>query len=83
VADNEERSQWKAISGIQESLNEIKVLAARIEEKLEAHIKDPVIHTRPPCDHYKVLTNRVWAVCLGVAVALIGAAGAIIAAVVK
>ena len=77
----EEDRLWKAISKQQESLNRIETGFARVEQKLDSHMADPSIHTRPPCEHYKVLTGRVWALFVGVVTSLIGAAGAIISAI--
>ena len=66
-----EQQQWKSIAHIDKRLEGISVRLdegfKRVEQKIDMHIGDPVIHTRPPCEHYRVLSKRLWGI---VAVAL-------------
>jgi len=43
----------------------------RLEERLENHITNQVIHQVPPCDAHKTLVSKLWAVVILVLGALI------------
>lgn len=71
MSEDTENQQWKSISNIDKRLEGIGVKIEegfkRVEQKIDMHIADPVIHTRPPCEHYRVMSKRLWGI---VAVAL-------------
>jgi len=71
MTDESEQQQWRSIAQIDKKLEGITVRLdegfKRVEQKIDMHIGDPVIHTRPPCEHYQVLSKRLWGI---VAVAL-------------
>ncbi len=75
----DENRQWDAIAKMQDILTRIETTTARLEQKMDSHMADPSIHTRPPCEHYKSLTSRVWALFI----AIIGLAGTVFAALIK
>ena len=43
-------------------LMDIKQSCGRIEQKLDSHIENLVIHQTPPCSFYKSLVTRIWAI---------------------
>jgi len=53
-------------------LIEISGNTQAIRQKLDDHIKNPVIHTVPPCEAHKALTTKLWAIGVAAFTALAG-----------
>jgi len=72
------RDMWKAIDEIRAVTNDTHATVGRMDERIAAHMADPTIHTRPPCEHYKSMAAKLWAIAIASITALLTAIGSLL-----
>lgn len=62
--DQQDRGElWTVVRRIENTVT-------RIETKLDGHMTDPSIHTRPPCEPHREQARKMWALAVGVVAAV-------------
>lgn len=59
------------MTSVEKAIMETHEACGRIEERLNAHLDNPVIHQVPPCSFHKGAINRMWALLVLAMTALI------------